>query len=319
MQARWRYFAARAAEHLGERDTAQAWYAHLSDNAADDGFYAALAATRIGQSYAPHPQPAAFDETQIAEIAKRPAFVRARELFRCNLKDEATAEWFYGIDALPPPTRVQSIALAQRWGWYDAAIATASRSGVYADYALLYPRPYEADVHAASTLSGLPEDLLYGVMRQESLFRNDVVSRAGALGLLQLIPETARRTAKRWQRPLPDRAELFEPSVNVPLGAALLRDMLDALGGQTVPALAAYNAGGNAARRWLPEHPMDADIWIENIPYNETRGYVQRVLWHSLVFAWRESGKPQSPQSWLEPVKPLSQQDANSPPAEHKP
>ena len=83
------------------------------------------------------------------------------------------------------------------------------------------------------------------------------------------------------------------------LGAGQLRILLDRFGGQTAVALAGYNAGPNAAARWLPGESLDPDIWIENIPYTETRGYVQRVLWHSLVFAWLGSGDAQHTDGWL--------------------
>jgi soluble lytic murein transglycosylase len=108
--------------------------------------------------------------------------------------------------------------------------------------------------------------------------------------------------ARRNGRPAPTRSALFDPAVNVPLGAAELRAMLDRFDGVLPVALAAYNAGPNAAARWLPPSARDADVWIENIPYNETRTYVQRVLWHSVVFAWLASGEPQDTQSWLGPI-----------------
>jgi soluble lytic murein transglycosylase len=142
------------------------------------------------------------------------------------------------------------------------------------------------------------------------------VSRVGALGLLQLMPGTARRTALHWQRPKPTSEQLFDPAVNLPLGAAQLRQMIDAFGGQVPVALAAYNAGPNAATRWLPSRPMDADAWIENIPYNETRGYVQRILWHRLVFSWLREGHPQKVEDWLARITPVTaSQEARAAPS----
>jgi soluble lytic murein transglycosylase len=144
-------------------------------------------------------------------------------------------------------------------------------------------------------------------MRQESLYRRDAVSSAGARGLLQMLPETARRTASKWQRPRPSVDDLFNPVINVQLGAANLRSLVDRFGGQTLVALAGYNAGPNAAARWLPTESIDPDIWVENIPYNETRTYVQRILWHKVVFSWLESGKPQHVDAWLARIAPLSE------------
>ena len=116
---------------------------------------------------------------------------------------------------------------------------------------------------------------------------------------MQLSLDTARRTARQWKQPAPTATTLFDPAVNVVLGSAHLKDLLDRFDDQLPLALAGYNAGPGAAQRWLPATKLDPDIWIENIPYNETRGYVQRVLWHSLVFAWLRSGDPQQTDGWL--------------------
>ena len=218
----------------------------------------------------------------------------------------AQAEWRFGLESLEPPSRVQAIHLASRWGWHDQAVATATGERVFNDYALLYPRPYDAEVAAAARTAGLPHDLIYSVMRQESLYRSDAVSSADARGLMQLLPETARRTAIQWKQPVPASAQLFEPAVNVMLGAAHVKELLERFDDQLPLALAGYNAGPGAAQRWLPSRTMDPDIWIENIPYNETRNYVQRILWHTLVFGWLREGQPQDPRDWLHAIKPAS-------------
>jgi soluble lytic murein transglycosylase len=127
---------------------------------------------------------------------------------------------------------------------------------------------------------------VYGVIRQESLYRADAVSSAGARGLMQLQIDTARRTARALKLPKPNVDDLFVPAINTSLGAGYLRTLLDRFDGQLPVALAGYNAGPNAAARWLPDQTIDADVWIENIPYDETREYVQRILWHRLMFTW---------------------------------
>jgi soluble lytic murein transglycosylase len=140
-------------------------------------------------------------------------------------------------------------------------------------------------VSQAGKLAQLPQDWILAVMRQESLFRKDAVSRADARGVMQLVPSTATAIARRWHLPPPGRDGLFDPAIAVPLGAAYLRELLDRYGEQLALSLAAYNAGPAAISRWLPPRPMDADIWIENIPYNETRAYVQHILEHIVAFA----------------------------------
>jgi soluble lytic murein transglycosylase len=119
---------------------------------------------------------------------------------------------------------------------------------------------------------------------------------------MQLLPSTARLAAKRAKLPVPTRAQLLLPAINVPLGAAYLADLLDRFGGDTALASAAYNAGPIAAQRWVPGMPLDLDVWVENIPFNETRTYVQRVAWHALVFTWLDKRKPLEVKSWLRSV-----------------
>lgn len=302
--ARWRYWAARAAEKNGDPKLARQLYQSVL---IDDNFYSIMAAARLDQPLAPHPEKLVLDQAQVERMEQLPPMVRARELLMSDMRGPAASEWAFGFDQLMDSARVQAIHLAARWGWYDQAIATASQQRVFNDYALLYPQPYDAEVLSAAKLTGLTPQLIYSVMRQESLYRRDAVSSAGARGLLQMLPETARRTAAKWQRPRPSMDDLFNPVINVPLGAATLRSLLDKFGGQTLVALAGYNAGPNAAARWMPPESRDPDVWVENIPYNETRNYVQRITWHSVVFSWLKSGEPQKVDGWLSRIAPLSE------------
>jgi soluble lytic murein transglycosylase len=301
--ARWRYWAARAAEQLHGPEQARPLYQALL---ADDNFYAAMAAARMSRPIEPHPSALNVDPDLAAAMERLPALERARELFLCGLRDEADAEWRFAFRALSHDERLQSIALAASWGWYDQAVTTATAQRVFNDYVLLYPRPFDAEVKAAAHRAQLDPDLIYGVVRQESLYRTDAFSRAGARGLMQLMPETARRVAHEWRLPRPAPAALFDPRVNIALGAANLRTLLDQFDGQTPVALAGYNAGPAAAARWLPGESTDSDVWIENIPYDETREYVERVLWHSLLVRWlRNDGEAQHADSWLTAINPL--------------
>jgi soluble lytic murein transglycosylase len=295
-QNRWRYWAARAREAAGDGDAARAGYAAIVPT---DNWYAVLSAARLGERFSPTPQEIDLDKRAIDELAREPGFVRTRELLLCDLVSEAATEWRIAYELLTPAHRVQAIGLADRWGWHHQSIAAAAQQTLYNDYPLLYPRPYDKEVRAAARLTGLPEELLYAVIRQESLYRADAGSSAGALGLMQLLPTTARRAARHWGLREPSRADLLRPTVNVPIGAGELKSLLDRFEGHTLVATAAYNAGPGAVRRWLPETTMDNDIWVENIPFNETRSYVQRVAWHSLVFRWLDDGRPRNVEAWL--------------------
>ena len=299
-QNRWRYWHARAAEQTGDEVLARQGYEAVVPT---DNWYAVLSAARIGVRFAPTLQPIGLDQDSIASLAAEPAFVRTRELILAGMQEPAHLEWRVAFEALTPSQRTQAVGLASRWGWHLPAIAAAARLGLFNDYELLYPRPYDAEVRQASTRTRLSEELIYAIIRQESLYRADAGSSAGALGLMQLLPATARITARRAGLPAPTRTSLLLPSVNIPLGSAFLRDLLDRASGQAPLAIAGYNAGPLAARRWLPPVPMATDVWVENIPYNETRAYVQRVSWHELVFTWLGDRKPRDVSSWLGTIR----------------
>ena len=302
-QNRWRYWAARAAEQLGDKETAKQGYAQVLPT---DNWYAVLSAARLGKPFAPTPVPMGLKDDEMNRLATQPAFVRAREFMACDMEPLAIGEWRAAYAELDQPGQVQAIGLAARWGWYLQAIAAAAKLRMFDDYDVLYPRPYDPEVRKGATLTGLPTDLIYAIIRQESLYRADARSSAGALGLMQLLPATARHTAKAWDLPLRSTTSLLQPSVNVPLGSAYLRSMYDRNGGQASLAMGSYNAGPGAVRRWLPDAPMAMDAWVENIPYNETRGYVQRVSWHMIVFGWLGDRKPRDVSGWLGTIRPPS-------------
>jgi peptidoglycan lytic transglycosylase len=295
----WLYWAARAAEEKGDKEAARSLYSAALPG---DNYYSAMAAARLGERVVPRLEPIPVDAAQVESIAAVDAFRRVRELALLGLRDLATNEWHYGYAALPEEQRLQAIHLAARWEIYDVAVALATSHGRFNDYTLLYPRPHLDDVAAAAKLADVDVDLLYGVLRQESLFRSDAASSAGALGLAQLTPATARETARRWSLRAPNRADLFDPKISITLGAARLKELQQRFGSELPVALGAYNAGEAAAERWLPPRAVDSDVWIENIPYNETRAYVRRVLWHRLVYRWLTTGQPQSTRDWVAKV-----------------
>jgi len=315
-QNRWRYWAGRSAERQGDRDAARTSYAAVIPT---DNWYAALAAARLGQRFTPTLTPLARDESELARTAANPGMVRTRELILCDMQSEANAEWRAALDALTPAQQTQAVRLASGWGWHMQAIAAAAKLGQFNDYELLYPRPYDTEVRRGAELTGLPRSLIYAVIRQESLYRADAASSANALGLMQLLPSTAQMTARRAGLPKPTRASLLQPSVNVPLGSSFLRSLLDRADGQWPLAIAGYNAGPAAARRWLAATPVETDVWVENIPFNETRAYVQRVHWHSLVFDWLAERKPRDTSAWLgtvrAPGEPATASAGDAPPA----
>jgi soluble lytic murein transglycosylase len=303
-QPRWRYWHARAVAATAGADAAAPLFAEIADLR---DYYGYLAADRLHRAYHLNSRPSPDDAAAQAGLAAEAGMIRAHELFACDLPDDAAAEWTAALGAAGPALKVQAAHLASRWGWYAESIATLAQAGEWDDVRLRYPRPYPDAVAAASALAGVSGDWILGVMRQESLFRKDAVSRADARGLMQMLPATAIAVARRWQLPPPRKDELFNPSVAVPLGAAYLRELLDRYGGALDMSLAAYNAGPMAVARWLPRQSMDADVWIENIPYTETRGYVQHILEHIVAFTWVRDAEPPRLEALLPAVQPVMQ------------
>ena len=305
-QPRWRYWHARAvAATRGPAAAAELFgeIAGLRD------YYGYLAADRLHRHYELNIRPSPDDEAAQAALAKEPGIIRAHALIDCAMPDEAGAEWSAALATAQPALKVQAARLASRWGWYAQTIATLAQANEWADVPLRYPRPYTPEIEHASKLTRVPADWILAVMRQESLFRADAVSRADARGLMQMLPSTAALVAARWHLPAPHRDDLFDPSIAVPLGAAYVRELLDRHDEQLSLSLAAYNAGPAAVARWLPRQSIDADIWIENIPYTETRSYVQHVLEHIVAFAVVRGAEPPRLSALLPPIPPAARPD----------
>lgn len=300
-QPRWRYWHARAVAATAGDEAAAGLFGEI---ATLRDFYGYLAADRLNQPYNLNVRPSPLDAAAQAALANEPGMIRAHELFDCDMADEAASEWTTALEGADSSLKVQAAVLASHWGWYAESIATLAQTGEFDDIALRYPRPFLDAVNQAAKLAQLPQDWILAVMRQESLFRKDAVSRADARGLMQMMPATAVAVARRWHLSLPGREALFDPTSAVPLGAVYLRELLDRYREQLALGLAAYNGGPASIGRWLPAAPMDADVWIENIPYNETRGYVQHILEHIIAFASVRGAQTPRLAALLPPVEP---------------
>jgi len=299
-QDRWTYWRARA---LDANKATQAQAASLYQGLSlQNNIYGALAAWRLGRAYTPTPQPQIADAAAQAALQSNEGIIRARELHLADCDAWAMAEWRKALEDATPATRVQAGILASQWGWHSQAIPTLATAAAFDDFELTYPLAYEPQVKKAQQLTGISPAWINAVMRQESLFNAEAVSSANAYGLMQLLLPTARSVAKRWKLPTPTQATLFQPVTNLQLGAAYLSELRDKFGGNLLQALGSYNAGPGAVARWLPDRPMDADIWVENIPYNETRNYIQKILWHITVFSWKETGQAQDLSAVLTPI-----------------
>ena len=285
----WRYWHAIALRRSGKTATADAALLALSK---ERSYYGFLAADELGEQYAIDHAELTADEPTIAMLAARPEMMRARELFLVGLDGRGRSEWDAVVRNLSAAEKRQAAILADRWGWHSRAIAAAASLGEYDDLSLRYPLPFKSEFEASSSKASISPTWAYGIARSESLFMRDVRSSAGAIGLMQLMPATGRSVARALRVRYAGLDTLTDPEHNIRLGTGYLGQMEERYGGNLVLATAAYNAGPHRVDRWLPESgSVDARVWIETIPFNETRKYVKRVLAAQAIFHWRMTGK----------------------------
>ncbi len=286
-QSQWRYWRGRALEALGDRQEALENY-RLAASARD--FYGFNAADRMGGEYAfdfqtpMHPT----TEAELNQLANAPPFLVISELRALNRDTEARREWMHAIKSLSSHDLVVAAKLAQRWGLDNLAIATAAKAGYRDDLSLGFPLGYYPSVLQAAQSQQIDPTMIYGLIRQESAFDPNAGSSAGALGLMQLMPATGEMVARRFNEAPPSVYALLEPERNVRYGAAYLRGLLERFSNHFALAAAAYNAGPGRVERWLPANgSLPADLWVETIPFSETRQYVAAVLSHAVIYQAR--------------------------------
>ncbi len=300
----WQYWRAIALKRSSQVLAADA---ALRDLSRERSYYGFLAADELGEEYALEHRELAADEDAIALIAARPDIIRARELFLVGQDGRGRSEWDAVVRHLSSEQKIQAAILADRWGWHSRAIATAASLQEYDDLSIRYPLPYKPLFERSSSEARISSTWAYGIARSESLFMRDVRSRAGAIGLMQLMPATGKEVAREIRLPYSGLATLTNPESNIRLGTSYLGQMAERYSGNQVLATAAYNAGPHRVDKWLPESgSLDARIWIENIPFNETRKYVKRVLSAQAIVHWRMTGQVRRVSDELRIVKGAS-------------
>jgi soluble lytic murein transglycosylase len=285
----WQYWNAVALQRSGQTAAARAAFDILS---AERSYYGFLAADEIGKEYALENRELTADDAALADVASNAMIIRARELFLVGLEGPGRSEWDAAVGTLSKEHQQQAAILAHRWGWHSRAIATAASLGEYDDLEMRYPLPWQQQFESFASAASISPTWAYGIARSESLFMRDVRSSAGAIGLMQLMPATGRQVAREIKLSYSGSTTLTDPESNIQLGTTYLGRMSERFGGNPVLATAAYNAGPHRVDSWLPENgAVDARIWIENIPFNETRKYVKRVLSAQAIFHWRMTGE----------------------------
>ncbi len=281
----WDYWQAHALAQDGQRSAATSEYSRLARERSFHGF---LAADHLNWPYEMGDQPLSYDAEALEELARTPGMVRARELYLADLLTDARREWAHATRNMDHGQLKLASVLAHDWGWNDRAIFTVARTGDYADLKLRFPLDHVDVVRDHARHNRLDPSHVFAVIRQESAFNKDARSPAGALGLMQLMPKTGRLTARKNRIPLSGNRTLFEADKNIRIGSAYLREVMDRYDDNPVLATASYNAGPHRVKSWLPEGVDEsAALWITNIPFSETRKYVQRVLTYAAIYDWR--------------------------------
>ncbi len=282
---KWQYWYARAQEATGNKEIAQLSYAKVAD---DRSFYGFIAAERINKPYHIAGAPAPYTETELDSLAATPDFAVIREFNFFNLTTEARRQWFFVLNKLSQRQLMLAAKLAQHWQWDQLAIITLAKAGYWDDIALRFPIQYASQINNNASRLGIDPAIIFALIRQESMLDSHALSPAGARGLMQIMPATGQYIASKLGEPWQSERHLFNPDLNIRYGSTYYKQLLDRFSGHFALATAAYNAGPNRITKWLPtDKPAPADIWIETIPYKETRQYVTRVLSYALIYQFR--------------------------------
>ncbi|WP_129142109.1 transglycosylase SLT domain-containing protein [Modicisalibacter coralii] len=279
--ARWQYWLGRALAELGDSQTARKAYAAAADQR---NFFGFAAADRLGQPYDLNRAQATFNDAYRQEVANWPVVQRTEALMRIGEPGLARSEWYYASRKADAPEAQALADYALRRGWYAMVVQTTILSQQWDALDWRFPPAYRESFQRWAKQADVDPYLLMGIARRESAFNPQARSPVGARGLMQLMPATARHISQRHGFDAPDTEQLYTPETNIKLGSQYIREMLDRYSGNRLAAVAAYNAGPGRVDRWLRDAPQAFDLFVESIPYHETRQYVQAVLAYRVIF-----------------------------------
>lgn len=295
---RWRYWKARSLE-LAQPNSAQA-AALYKPVAGERDFYGFLSADRIQAPYRLNHQPLALAPEVIQKVRNTPGIRRAMEFHARGQIVDGRREWYHVTRHFNRDEMVAQARLAYDMQWYFPAIRTISQAQYWDDLDIRFPMAYRSSLVNAARAREIHPSWVFAITRQESAFMTDARSGVGASGLMQLMPATAKETARRFDIPLSSPQQVLNPDTNIQLGAAYLSQIYGQFKGNRVLASAAYNAGPGRVRQWLKgaQH-LPFDVWVENIPFDETRQYVQNVLTYAVIYG-QKLNAPQPLVEWHE-------------------
>ena len=300
---RWQYWRARALTELGQQDAAQALFKQA---ASKRDYYSYLAADYVGLDYQLADQPVAVRPELLSELQGSADMQLIQELRTLKREHEAQAQWWFLIKSLDKEHIIAAAKIAQQWGWQHIAIFTIAKAEHWDDVDLRFPLFYQDQVLQTAETHRLDPAVVFGLIRQESAFNQDAESPVGAKGLMQIMPSTGSQIAKELNTTLGAVSNLYNPETNIQFGSYYYKKLLQQFNGHFALAAAAYNAGPHRVDSWLPKTGIvPADVWIETIPFKETRKYVTSVLYYAMVYQQRLHRNTLKMRDFVRDIQPL--------------
>jgi soluble lytic murein transglycosylase len=280
----FQYWKARAYEKVGAKKLADNGLKKLAENR---HYYGFLASGKLSKKASLNDNPLHIAQGDMDELAAFPSAQRAFEFRQLGRDLSARREWNFLQSQLTQQQKVTAAVLASQKKWHDQAIFGFSETGYLDDLSRRFPMAFDSQLQYNAKKNNIDVAWAYAIIRRESSFMPDAASRSGALGLMQLLPSTARYLTNKSIK----RNSLFNPNRNVELGTQYMRYLMDKMDNNPILVTASYNAGWRKVKQWLPEKEnMPLDLWIETIPYKETRNYVKAVLAYQQIYSQHLGG-----------------------------
>jgi soluble lytic murein transglycosylase len=281
----WQYWQARSLIEAGNVLQGLSIFNHLAQ---DRSYYGFMAADAVNKPYNLTDKPVVIVGDALEKLAQTNDFKAIQELEILNRDAEAKRQWWFTLKKLPKEQILIAAKLAQLWQWDQVAIMTLVKADYWDDLALRFPMSYLSQVQSNAEWQQLEPAIIFGLIRQESMLDKNAKSAVGARGLMQIMPETGQQIARNLKEPWQTENSLFNPDINIKYGAFYYKQLLNRFDGHFALAAAAYNAGPSRVVKWLPgDKPVAADVWIETIPFKETRKYVTSVLSYAIIYQQR--------------------------------
>ena len=298
-QDRWQYWTARAMAKTGQQAEAKKIFNRLRKKT---NYYGFLAADHLRQPYRLCKKPVT---PKLTQYKPPPAILRAIELHHAGLLTAARREWNTSYKSLNRDEKIAIAAIVKAENWYAKAITTMADLGLWENYDWRYPIAHQSIIKAQANTSNPMPQWVMAIIKQESAWAKDAVSRANAHGLMQLIPPTAKTIAKQLGLSISNNRELHQPPLNIKLGVQYQKNLFKQFNHPILVA-AAYNAGEGKSVDWSSGFSKSPDIWLETIPYRETRNYVTKILSNVTIYDWLINQTPRRISSWM-PTMPIDQ------------